>query len=427
MWKKPGPPVPLDPSQVVVGLYVWLAIPWDEHPFLTNRVMVASERDVAVIQSLSLQGRLFYHPERSTAEPAPLAAQPSGVDALPEEDAATRARQAIVDEIAVLELRKKALRQRQQDAAVRAERAWESAAHDTREALQSLARSPRAAGERLDQLSRETAAKIAQGREVLLHLLGDKKEQGPQFHALNVMTLSMLLGKRVGLSERELQDLALGALAHDVGKTEVPAYLLRTAHRKKHEEDFYRQHVAFSLRLATATGKFTAAALAVIADHHEAADGSGWPAGQAPRSVAAQIVALVNRYDNLCSPEAPDTPAMMPAEALAHLFRNEGGRFDPALLAALIKLLGIYPPGTVVLLSDGSLALVVAPSRDSLRPHVVIYAPETDKDQAPVLDLSTEGHVKVAEAVRPATLPADVLDWLNPRQRLSYYFSVDES
>ena len=136
---------------------------------------------------------------------------------------------------------------------------------------------------------------------------------------------------------------------------------------------------------------------------------------------------MVNRYDNLCTPEAIGVEPLMPAEALARMFRIEGAQHDPALLGALIKLLGVYPPGTVVQLNDTSLALVVAPGPESLRPQVLVYTPEIPKDEAPTIELHTEPDLKIIEAIRPATLPPDVLAWLNPQQRLSYFFSVENA
>lgn len=423
MWNRPGPPVAIDPSQVVEGLFVWLDVRWDEHPFLTNRFLVKTAQDVAVIQSLNVQGRLYYHPDKSTRK-APEFVPP--VDPSAEAAAAMEAeRQALVVQLKAQEAEKKSKLQKQKDAAARADRAWEGAARNTKEALLTLNRSPKVAGELIANLSRETAASIAQSEEVLLHLLGDKKDQGPQFHALNVLTLCMLLGKRVGLTERELADLAMGALAHDAGKIQVPPQILKSANRKKHEEDFFRQHVQFSYQLATQSGAFSKEALAIIVDHHEAADGSGWPRGRRDSTKGARILALVNRYDNLCTPEQQGVDPLMPAEALARMFRVEGKLHDAALLGTLIKLLGVYPPGTVVRLSDDSLALVVAPGKDSLRPQVLVYMPEIPKDEAPTLELASEPDLKIAEAIRPATLPPDVLAWLNPQQRLSYFFSVE--
>ena len=69
MWKKPGVAVAIDPTQLVIGLYVWLDVRWDEHPFVSNRFMVKTAKDVAVVQSLEVEGRLYYCAEKSTAVP----------------------------------------------------------------------------------------------------------------------------------------------------------------------------------------------------------------------------------------------------------------------------------------------------------------------------------------------------------------------
>jgi hypothetical protein len=116
----------------------------------------------------------------------------------------------------------------------------------------------------------------------------------------------------------------------------------------------------------------------------------------------------------------------MPAEALARMYRVEAARFDPRLLSMLIKLLGVYPPGTLVRLNDESLGLVVSPGKESLKPTILIYTPEVDKREAPTVNLGQVEGLKIEESLRPASIPPDVLQWLNPRQRLSYFFSTDK-
>ncbi len=408
--------IAIDPSQLTLGLYVWLDLKWMDHPFLTNRVMIKTPQDLAILQSLPLAGKLHYIPSKSTAEP--LSFGDTQVPDIQEPDSLALEHQKLA------KARQEKMRH-VKDAAARAERAWEGAASATREALVSLARSPRASGQQLSQLSRDTAAAIAQGPQALLHLLGTKEDHGPQFHALNVMTLCMLVGHKVGLSERDLTDLAMAALAHDAGKADIPLSILRNGHRKKHEEDHYRLHVKHSVQLARESNAFNGTAIAMIADHHEAADGSGWPQGKTDMSVGARILAMANRYDRLCTPEGNGVAPLMPAEALAHMLRNEVSRYDPALLRTLISLLGVYPPGTVVKLNDGSLALSVSPGEQITAPRVLLYSPDMPETEAPMLDLSKEQDLKVVEAIRPTELPPDVLLWLNPQKRLAYYFSVE--
>ena len=422
MWTNPGTPVPIDASQLKVGLYVWLDVNWTEHPFLSNRFLVETANDVAVIQALNVKGKLYYFPNSSTVPPATAALAPDEIEAA----AQAKARADILEQIRLMDKAKKTKLRAQKDAAARADQAWGAAARATREALLNLPRSPKVAGQQIKTLSRETASIFASGHEVLLHLLGDQSEQGPHFHALNTTTLCMLVGQKAGLNEKELGDLAMAALAHDAGESQIPPQILKNANRKPHEEDHFRQHVKHSVQFALESGAFSHAALQTIADHHETIDGSGWPKGKKDTSVSARILAIVDRYDTLCAPDVDHAP-MMPAEALATMFRKEGNRYDPGLLSTLIRLLGVYPPGTVVHLSDGSLAMVVAPGSHTLKPKVLIYNPDLPKDEAPALDLDQELDLKIVEAIRPSTLPAHVLQWLNPQQRLSYYFSLDDN
>ena len=423
MWTRPEKPLALHPSQLQIGIFVWLDLSWDEHPFFYNKFRIGSAEEIEKIKSLNL-AEVFYFPNKSTSQPLPLARktaskQTNMASPKSEPDARTTA------EIAAAKA-KDDLRQQQKIAAARADRAWEKAAKQTREALLGLSRAPKQAGESLAELSRSTASLISNSTEVLLHLLGDKGGEGPQFHALNVMTLSMILGKASGLNEDELADLAMGSLAHDCGKARVPQHILYAKSRQKHEEDFYRAHCDYGAEFAAESGAFSAEAISVVRNHHKFLDNSGFPAGKADGSPLTAIVALVNRYDRLCGPEAPEkTAALMPTEALATIYAKDKGKFDAKLVGLLVRILGVYPPGTVVQLNDGALGLVVSPGIESLRPKVLIYDPELSKNDAPVVDLMSAPGIKIEESIRPSTLPADVVAWLNPRQRLSYFFSVE--
>ena len=424
MWKKPEKPIAIDPAQVALGLYVWLDMPWDDHPFIYNRFKISDAKQITSLRAIKSKGKLYYYPEKSSAEPLALS-NASEMEALPPADPLQEA--AINIEIDRCNAEKHTRLRQQKDAAARADRAWEQAARITREAMIGMTRSPKQAGAQLAELSKNTASMITQGQEVLLHLLGDKEGEGPQFHALNVMTLAMLLGKVAGLNEAQLAELAMGTLAHDIGKARVPAHILKAKTRAKHEEEFYRQHGNYGLEMARISNAFGPTALSIIADHHEYMDGSGWPTGKTNPGPAARIVALVDRYDRLCSPESHERDALMPAEALARMYRVEAARFDTRLLSMLIKLLGVYPPGTLVKLNDESLGLVVSPGKESLKPTILIYSPEVDKRDAPTVSLSQVEGLKIDEALRPSSIPPDVLQWLNPRQRLSYFFSTDKS
>ena len=190
MWKKPEKPIAIDPAQVTLGLYVWLDMPWDDHPFIYNRFKISDAKQIASLRAIKSKGKLYYYPDKSSAEPEALVEASTAVP--PPIDPVQEA--TINKEIERCNVEKHARLRQQKDAAARADRAWEQAARVTREAMIGMTRSPKQAGAQLAELSKSTASMITQGQEVLLHLLGDKEGEGPQFHALNVMTLAMLCG-----------------------------------------------------------------------------------------------------------------------------------------------------------------------------------------------------------------------------------------
>ncbi|MBL8460536.1 MAG: HD-GYP domain-containing protein, partial [Zoogloea sp.] len=139
----------------------------------------------------------------------------------------------------------------------------------------------------------------------------------------------------------------------------------------------------------------------------------------------ARIVSLVNYYDNLCNP-VDLSKAMTPHETLSLMFAQRRAKFDTRALQVMIRCLGVYPPGTVVKLSNDAIALVssVNPSKP-LRPWVTVYDASIPKDEAIMLDLEEEPDINIAKALRPIQLPAEVYEYLSPRKRVTYYFDAD--
>ena len=92
-------------------------------------------------------------------------------------------------------------------------------------------------------------------------------------------------------------------------------------------------------------------------------------------SAAARIVALVDRFDNLCNP-AQAARTLTPHEALSTMFAQSQHQFDSTMLSAFIRMMGVYPPGSVVQLTDDRYALVVSVnSTRPLKPRVLVHDP----------------------------------------------------
>lgn len=93
-----------------------------------------------------------------------------------------------------------------------------------------------------------------------------------------------------------------------------------------------------------------------------------------------------------------------------------------------MRCLGIYPPGTIVVLSNDSIGIVLSVnSTRPLKPTVMVYDPDVPKDEAIVVDLEEEPDVAISRALKPQQLPQPVFDYLAPRKRTAYYFDSDSS
>jgi hypothetical protein len=107
------------------------------------------------------------------------------------------------------------------------------------------------------------------------------------------------------------------------------------------------------------------------------------------------------------------------------MFAKLRGKFDPQLLKVFIRCLGVYPPGTIVQLSNGFIGLVsTVNTARPMKPIVLVYNAEVPKEEAMMLDMSHETGVNIAKAIRPAQVPREVYVYLSPGTRVSYYFDA---
>ena len=139
-------------------------------------------------------------------------------------------------------------------------------------------------------------------------------------------------------------------------------------------------------------------------------------------SLAARIVAIVNRYDNLCNPAARRA-ALTPHEAVATLFAQGRQAFDATVLNAFIRVVGVYPAGSLVQLTDDRYAMVVAVnSSRPLKPRVLVHDTQAPRNEARVVNLEQAGDLGIRRSLPAAKLPAAALAYLDPRPRVSYFF-----
>ena len=412
----------IDTADLRVGMFVHLDLGWMSHPFALSSFRIADAGQIATIRSLGL-ARVRCCPDKSEAvasvaapttptTPAPLAATPARTasSSLPTSAERSQRCKALADQRAAVEL---------------CQRQYAQAALGWRQAAAQTRHDPQGAGQCLGALSRALVDKMLGAREVSIRVLAETPGDRAS-HALNVGVIALLMGRLCGLAETDLHDLGVGALSHDLGKLELPQRVQRLdAGLSAAEVAQYHEHVAHGVTLGRRMG-LTPGALLVIAQHHELCDGSGFPQGlDANRtSLAARLVALVNRYDNLCHPLQPSR-TMTPHEALSRLFAQGKHQYDATLLTSFVRMMGVYPPGSVVQLTDDRYALVdsVNSSRP-LKPRVLVHDPHLPRDEALLLDLEREPALGIRRSLQSAQLPREALEYLMPPLRLAWFFEA---
>ena len=405
-------------SRLRPGIFISLSDHWLDHPFLFNEFRISNQKQIDTLREMGMEAVLAY-PGRSTAKPLPAPAAPPPPPPPPPEPTA--------EELALAEARRLRIERikASREQLARCEKAYGRTAGAIRNLMQHLHASPRQAAETAREVVSETVSNLLADQSVVLNLIGQKRgDDNAYFHALNVMILSLMLGKSESLSERDMQTLGMGSLFHDLGKIRVPdAVLKKGSERNKPEEDFYRLHTIYGEQIAEETGVINPGAQRIMMQHHEHLDGSGFPKGLSGDQidVMARIVGLANRYDNLCN--SPDTDGMTPAEALSQMFRNERHWWDNAMLQRFIKHLGVFPPGSIVQLSNGAIGLVFEVNHaNPLKPSIMVYDKHIPRAEANIVDLEEAPDVSIEKAVRRNAVSEDVLEYLAPRRHVIYFY-----
>ncbi len=216
---------------------------------------------------------------------------------------------------------------------------------------------------------------IARSPEANLLLMQMRRFQKDLFtHAVNVCVLALVVANSEGMGAGA-DELALGALLHDLGETRLPRQLLRKLDGfTDAETQLLKRHPSLGAALLGQSDGIAAAVQAIVTDHHERIDGSGYPAGKAGAALSldCQLVALTDCYDDMLS--GRNQPALPPTEVLRQLYLQANARtVDRELVEKVIRSLGVYPIGSVVELNTGERAVVVATNRSTaLKPTVRI-------------------------------------------------------
>ena len=417
-WTEVNQSVLIDIDALRVGMFIQLEVGWANHPFPMSSFRVSSPEQIRVLRGLGLK-TVRYIPAKSTPLPQahelPVLVAGERMKDVPEpaSDAKDQGDVAVADLIASYRASQQRCKQRFLEA-TGVYAAVSSSVHSA----------PQQAREQAETLIGACVADLLAKGPCAVYLLADSFGQRSAVHAVNVVVLALLLGQSLGMQAQALHGLGVSALLHDLGKVSLPSHIAEPAAMLRAADmQRYRDHVGLSVELGQSMG-LSSDVLIAIAQHHEMADGSGFPLHLVAEDISrwGQILALVNRYDRLCNPLHGE-PGLTPHEAVARLFALLRACFDTTVLAAFVRVMGVYPPGSLVQLVDGRFAVVevVDPSRP-LRPCVVPHQPDVPRDEAALLNLAETAELGILRSLKPAQLPRDVLDYLLPQPRICYFF-----
>lgn len=227
------------------------------------------------------------------------------------------------------------------------------------------------------------------------------------FHSVNVCILSIALGRVIGLPQEQMSGLAMGALLHDIGKVRVAPSILQFPGRldaaQWRQIKLHPQEGAASILAAAAPYQEIASTVAF--EHHARYDGLGYPpAGKSLRDLHfySRLVATSDTYDAITTRRSYRR-AETPNRALHVLLTGAGTIYDPDFSRAFIEMVGVYPPGSLLELSDGDVVMVTHANEGDAMPGVVLLRPSGEG----LLDEPLEAEIG-DRTVADQLLPTDV-------------------
>jgi putative nucleotidyltransferase with HDIG domain len=378
-------------SQTRKGMYVHkFCGPWIDHPFWVSSFLINDDQQLQQIRKSHIS-ELIIDTSRGvdvlsdaevTAAPASQddspGADPASVDPVPPPQPTRLIRCSMQDELG-----------RAKRLVSEGKRAVVQMFSDVR-----MGRAVNSAG--LAELISEMSDSVARNPHALISVARIKnKDEYTYMHSVAVCALMLAMARLYGCSEQEVRLAGLSGLLHDLGKAAMPEAILNKPGKLTAEEmQIVRGHPEAGVRMLEQWEGIPDEVLDVCLHHHEKMDGTGYPHRQSAEEITlfARMGAICDVYDAITS-NRPYKQGWDPAESLRQM-GSWKGHFDPELFRLFIHMLGIYPVGSLVRLSNEHLAVVTEQGTGSLlKPRLSIFYSIRLRQIIPVrlLDLAAEG------------------------------------
>ncbi|WP_018132330.1 HD-GYP domain-containing protein [Effusibacillus pohliae] len=242
-------------------------------------------------------------------------------------------------------------------------------------------------------------------KQLMLHLSGIYSSSNHLYvHSVNVGIYATVLGMVIGLNRNQLIELGVGAMLHDIGKTQIPPEIIEKPGKLTDAEfEQMKKHTTYGYEILREQPDIPLLAAHCALQHHERLDGSGYPRGLQENEIHlyGKIVGLVDTYDALIT-NRPYRKAYLPHEALDIIFASVG-KYDIGLMTAFRNHIVVYPVGMMVSLNTGESGVVVdVNTKYPHRPIVrVLKNPQGEPIEPYEIDLSSRLSVMIAGCENP--------------------------
>jgi HD-GYP domain-containing protein (c-di-GMP phosphodiesterase class II) len=237
-------------------------------------------------------------------------------------------------------------------------------------------------------------------------LYGMQGETGDVENAINIALLAALMGRKMQMTRHRILALVTASLLHDIGMLRIsPEIVNKQGKLTPEERRQIQSHPIHSYRIITKELSFGDDVGVPALQHQERWDGAGYPRRLAKDAIRleARVIAVADSFVAMVS-NKPYRTSMIGYTAIRNLLSDNGTRFDPEVLKAFIQVLGIYPIGSIVLLSDSSVCRVLenrsaAPLKPRVKVIIDAEGHEFIDDDGPEVDLMENKRMFIAKAV----------------------------